>query len=187
LESKRKLAVSELRLKRGDLVVDVGCGTGLNFPHLQEVIGVQGKIVGVDFSEAMLNQARLRIDESKWLNVELVQVDAAKYQFPAANGIISTLAFTFIPHAADIIRNGALALEAGRSWVVMDMAWPDGLPIWFRNLIPSLSAYGITNEIIEQRPWLEVWNAMNLNLIDVQRRFFWAGFFFIAKGQSAKS
>ncbi len=53
----RKQAVSALKLKRGDIVVDVGCGTGSNFPLIEEIIGAEGKIIAVDLSQEMLDQA----------------------------------------------------------------------------------------------------------------------------------
>jgi ubiquinone/menaquinone biosynthesis C-methylase UbiE len=45
LPAGREEAVRALDLERGDTVVDVGCGTGLNFPFLQEAIGPEGRIV----------------------------------------------------------------------------------------------------------------------------------------------
>jgi len=82
--------------KRGDTVVDIGCGTGLNFALLQDVIGPEGQIIGVDLSDAMLDQARQRVTEYSWKNVTLIQADAAQFEFPTTNvgGIISTLALT---------------------------------------------------------------------------------------------
>jgi len=67
-------AVRALDLQRGDTVVDIGCGTGLNFPLLQEAIGPEGRIIGVDLSDAMLAQAHRRAVENDWQNVELVLV-----------------------------------------------------------------------------------------------------------------
>jgi ubiquinone/menaquinone biosynthesis C-methylase UbiE len=72
----RREAIQMLDLTRGDMVVDIGCGTGLNFPLLQEVIGSEGKIIGVDLSDAMLDKARRRALENDWKNVELVCMDA---------------------------------------------------------------------------------------------------------------
>ena len=50
----RKKAVEHLNLNKGDLVVDLGCGTGLCFPLLMEKIGPNGKLIGVDISTEML-------------------------------------------------------------------------------------------------------------------------------------
>ena len=56
----RKMAVEALGLKPGDRVVEIGCGTGLNFPLLQQKVGRAGRIIGVDLTDAMLAQARKR-------------------------------------------------------------------------------------------------------------------------------
>src|SRR5215471_12963453 len=145
LDAFRGEAVRRLELRRGDLVVDLGCGTGLNFAWLQEAIGPEGRIIGVDLTDAMLEQARLRIATEGWNNVELVQADAASYEFPIqVNGILSTFVLTFLPQAQLVIQNGCRALAPGGRWVVLDMAWPRALPMWFHPLLffLRLSRYG---------------------------------------------
>src|SRR5262245_49010110 len=136
LEPWRKEAVKLLHVGPGDHVVDIGCGTGLNFALLQEAIGPEGRIIGVDLTDAMLDQARQRVARHGWTNVELVQSDAAQYAFPSrVDGIISTFALTFIPQGARVIEHGCRALAPGRHWVVLDMAWPEGWPQWLRHLL----------------------------------------------------
>lgn len=76
------VAVEALHLQKGDTVVEIGCGTGLNFSLLQDRIGPQGRIIGVDMTDAMLDQARARIAKHDWDNVELIQCDAGDYEFP---------------------------------------------------------------------------------------------------------
>src|SRR5438270_9991428 len=46
--AQRRQAVQTLGLRAGASVIDVACGTGLNFPLIEEVIGPGGRIVGVD-------------------------------------------------------------------------------------------------------------------------------------------
>ena len=101
----RKKAVRALGLKRGDMVVEIGCGTGLNFGLLREAVGSEGRIVGVDFTGEMLAEAAERIAENRWSNIELVQSDAAMYQFPERlDGILSTFAITLMPEYDLIIK-----------------------------------------------------------------------------------
>ena len=47
-EPIRSDAIAALDLKRGDVVLDVGCGTGLSFELLHERIGKGGRIVGIE-------------------------------------------------------------------------------------------------------------------------------------------
>src|ERR1700744_4783332 len=60
--SQRLRAVRALDLRPGATVVDVACGTGLNFPLLEAAIGPAGRIVGVDLTDAMLAQAQDRVE-----------------------------------------------------------------------------------------------------------------------------
>ena len=184
LQPWREKAVQRLDLQRGDLVVDIGCGTGLNFALLQEAIGPEGGIVGIDLTDAMLDRARQRVAGHGWKNVELVQSDAAQYEFPVSlNGILSTFALTFVPDCARVIRNGARALKPRGSWVVLDMAWPAQWPLWLRHLLFMLPSYGINADVIQRHPWQTVWSAMDQQLVEVARQSFWLGFFYLASGR----
>ncbi len=184
LQIWREKAVKRLDLQRGDLAVDVGCGTGLNFTLLQAAIGPEGRIIGVDLTDAMLDQARQRVADNNWKNVELVQSDAAQYEYPArVDGILSTFALTFVPDCGRVIQNGARALRPGRRWVVLDMAWPAGWPLWLRHVLFMLPSYGITAGTIQRRPWQTIREAMDQNLVDVARQRFWLGFFYLASGR----
>src|ERR1700759_5167472 len=80
--AQRLRAVRALGLRAGDTVIDIACGTGLNFPLIQDAIGPGGHLVGVDLTDAMLAQAQDRIAANGWGNVSLVQADAAGYDFP---------------------------------------------------------------------------------------------------------
>jgi ubiquinone/menaquinone biosynthesis C-methylase UbiE len=49
-----------LRPRSGDVILDLGCGTGTEARVLAERVGPQGSVIGVDRSEAMVNEARTR-------------------------------------------------------------------------------------------------------------------------------
>jgi len=183
LSAWRSQAVRALELKPGDTVVDVGCGTGLNFPLLHQAVGPAGKIVGVDLSDAMLAQARSRAAENAWENVELVCADAAGFEFPQdVGGVLSTYALTLIPACGQVVANGCRALAPGRCLVVLDMAWPRGCPLWWRHVLFFLRSYGVTAEVLRRRPWETVWATMQQQLVDTTRRQYWMGFFYLAAG-----
>ena len=71
--AQRLRAVRALGLRPGDTVVDMACGTGLNFPLLEKVVGPGGRIVGVDLTDAMLARAQDRIETNGWSNISLVK------------------------------------------------------------------------------------------------------------------
>jgi demethylmenaquinone methyltransferase/2-methoxy-6-polyprenyl-1,4-benzoquinol methylase len=49
VQKYRRKAIQNLHLKKGDTVIDLGYGTGLNFNILQEKVGPEGKIIGLIF------------------------------------------------------------------------------------------------------------------------------------------
>ena len=181
----REQAVSALCLQAGDTVVDIGCGTGLNFPLLHRDVGPQGLIIGVDVSDAMLAQARQTIAASQWANVQLVCQDAAQFGFPShVDAVLSTYTLTLVPDCGLVVSNACEALAPGGRIAVLDMAWPRYCPLWWRHVLFFLQSYGVTSEVIKRRPWDMVWKTMEQRLTDVSRRQFWMGFFYLACGTS---
>ncbi|MDN5761814.1 MAG: methyltransferase domain-containing protein, partial [Microlunatus sp.] len=71
----RQVGIDALDLRPGDRVLDIGCGTGLNFELLKQSIGADGRIVGVDLSAQMLAQAARRVERREWGNVILVRAN----------------------------------------------------------------------------------------------------------------
>ena len=72
MKAYRSLAINKLSLRRGNSVIELGCGTGLNFPFLMEQIGPEGRLIGVDLTPGMLDIARVRVERSGWKNVKLI-------------------------------------------------------------------------------------------------------------------
>ena len=127
--AQRLRAVQALGLRAGDSVIDIACGTGLNFPLIEEAIGPGGRIVGVDLTDAMLARAQDRIERNGWSNVSLVHGDVAEFGFPTeVDAILSTYALTQVPECAEVIAHGAAALSRGGRWVVLDVKVPDSTP-----------------------------------------------------------
>lgn len=180
----RKKAVKALNLQLGDTVVEIGCGTGLNFPLLQKAVGPEGKIIGVDLTDAMLTQARKQIDDRGWSNVELVQSDARSYQFPQhVDGVISTFAMMLMPEYDQIVKNGAAALAAGKRFVILDLKEPANLPGWLVNFGVLISSpFGVSLDLVERHPW----ESMEKYLTNISFRELFFGFSYIASGEDAR-
>jgi len=183
----RKEAISKLNLKPGDTVIDIGCGTGLNFPFLYQAVGQEGKIIGVDLSSEMLTEARQRAAANQWDNVQLVCVDADQFEFPeSVDAVLSTYAMILIPDCGHVVINACESLSPRGRLVVLDMAWPRYCPLWWRHILFFLRSYGVTVDVLRHRPWELVQKAMEENLTDITRKSYWFGFFYLCYG-AAKS
>ena len=181
---QRRRAVEALDLRPGDTVVDMACGTGLNFQLLEQAIGADGRIVGVDLTDAMLAQARQRIEGNGWSNVTLVQADAVEFEFPAeVDAIVSTYALSQVPKCGEVIAHGAAALSPGGRWVVLDLKVPDRAPRRLAQLgVAAVRPFASIEEWIARRPWEAIRTAMEDELADVTWTELCLGTAFLAAG-----
>jgi demethylmenaquinone methyltransferase/2-methoxy-6-polyprenyl-1,4-benzoquinol methylase len=184
--AQRLRSVQALGLRPGDSVIDMACGTGLNFSLLEKAVGPGGRIVGVDLTDAMLARAKDRIAANGWSNISLVQADAAGFGFPAGvNAILSTYAMTQVPECAEVIAHGAAALSAGGRWVVLDLKLPDSVPGWLAQLgTATVRPFASIDEWIMRRPWEAIRAAMQAELADLRWTELFFGTAFLAAGSS---
>src|SRR6202012_5108626 len=142
--------------------------TGQNFPLIEQAIGPDGRIVGVDLTDAMLAQARSRIERHGWSNVSLVQADAADYAFPAeVDAILSTYALSHVPGCGDVIAHGAEALTCGGRRGGLDLKAPDNAPRLLEQLGTTCGRrLGSIDEWLARRPWGGIRAAMRDELGD---------------------
>jgi demethylmenaquinone methyltransferase/2-methoxy-6-polyprenyl-1,4-benzoquinol methylase len=183
-QAQRLRAVQALGLRPGDTVVDVACGTGLNFSLIEQAIGPEGRIVGVDLTDAMLAQAHRRIEDNGWSNITLVQSDAAAFDFPKeVDAILSTYALSQVPECGDVIAHGAAALSRGGRWVVLDLNAPDHAPRCLAQLgIALVRPFASIDQWILRRPWETIHAAMQDRLADLSWSELCFGTAFLATG-----
>jgi len=182
--TQRLRAVQALGLRPGDSVIDIACGTGLNFPVIEEAIGPGGRIVGVDLTDAMLAHARDRVETNGWRNISLVHADAADFDFPTAvDAILSTYALSQVPECAEVIAHGAAALSGNGRWVVLDLKVPDNTPGWLAQLGTAIvRPFASIDEWIVRRPWEAIRTAMQEELADLAWTELVFGTAFLAAG-----
>lgn len=181
----RRMAVEALKLKPGDTVLDLACGTGINFPLYQQYIGQTGRIIGVDLTPAMLVQAQKRVKNNDWQNVTLVHHDAATYRSPSpVNAIISTYAFSILPNIEPVIHNVYSMLHNFGHYVLLELQIPPYWPTWLTSMAVSLmKPFALTDEWVNQRPWTLIMRTVNklFNNVNVDEYYF--GLTYIISGQ----
>jgi ubiquinone/menaquinone biosynthesis C-methylase UbiE len=182
--AQRLRTVQALGLRAGDCVVDIACGTGLNFALIEEAVGPGGRIVGVDLTDAMLARAQDRIAANGWGNISLVQADAADFDFPAeVDAILSTYALSQVPGCAQVIAHGAAALSAGGRLAVLDLKVPGRTPQWLTQLGTAVvRPFAAIDEWMTRRPWEVIRAAMREELADLAWTELFFGTAFLAAG-----
>lgn len=180
----RRLAVKGLGLQRGACVVDLGCGTGLNFPLLEKAVGPEGRIIGVDLSADMLQQARQRVRRAGWENVELIEADCAAYRFPAGgvDGVLSTLALVIVDEYDDVIRRAAATLQPGGRLALFGMKRPEDWPEWLVRLGAWVQQpFGVRLSYANRRPWKAL--RRHLQEVSYEERYFGAAYISVGEAR----
>jgi len=118
----RGAAVAALALPPGARVLEVACGTGRNFPHLVHAVGSGGAIVGLDYTQEMLDAAETLCRGRGWHHVRLVQGDAAELDVGEEDfdGVLCVLGISAIPGWREALRRCHAVLRPGGMLSVCD-------------------------------------------------------------------
>jgi demethylmenaquinone methyltransferase / 2-methoxy-6-polyprenyl-1,4-benzoquinol methylase len=143
----RQRAVERAEVGPGSNALDVACGTGDLALELRRRIGPDGRVVGCDFSEPMLEIAR-RKSGDEGLPVEFGWADALELPYGDASFDAVTIGFG-ARNLADLergISEMARVLRPGGRLVILEITRPDREPLasfyslWFDRLVPVLGA-----------------------------------------------
>ena len=157
-EPVRRRAIERLGLKRGDTVLDVGCGTGLSFELLEQRIGHDaGKIVGIEQSSDMIEQARARAERNRFENVTLITSPVEEAEIP----VLADAALFHFTHdilrtpaaVANVIRHlkpGARVVATGLKWA-RPWALPTNLMVLQAALFSVTSLEGLAAAVEQPR------------------------------------
>lgn len=171
----RRRAVAALGLKPGDTVLEIGAGTGRNFPYLVEAVGLSGTVIGVDASPGMLAEARKLIERNDWSNVELLQQDATQLDIDRdVDGVLFSLSYSAMPEPRPALARAWERLRPSSRVVVMDMGLTQGGP--YRLLAPIarlLVKYAPGDAYSD--PWTEL-----AKYGPVETKRFLLGFFYVS-------
>jgi demethylmenaquinone methyltransferase/2-methoxy-6-polyprenyl-1,4-benzoquinol methylase len=135
----RRLAAAEV-VRPGDRVLDAACGTGDFAVASLRLLGSTGHVVGLDFSERMLERAQRKAPEVEWVRGDLLAMP-----FPDASFDAATVGFG-VRNVADLelaLRELRRALRPGGRLAILEITRPQGLlrpfySLWFDRLVPLL-------------------------------------------------
>ncbi|MWV64745.1 methyltransferase [Halorubrum sp. JWXQ-INN 858] len=121
-EPIRRELIDRLGIERGDAVLEIGCGPGVNFEPIRAAIGEEGRLVAIDYSPDMVAKATARVDERGWENVTVVRADATTADLGGPYDVaVATLCLSLLPDVGHALRNVYDALEPGGVLGVLDL------------------------------------------------------------------
>lgn len=116
----RAAAAESLSLSPGDTVVEMGCGSGANLPHLAERVGHEGHVVGVDLTAELLRLARERTAHLP--QVSLVRGDATRPPVDWADAILGTFVTGMFAAPAAVVADWCELVGGGGRVAIMDLS-----------------------------------------------------------------
>ena len=165
----RVAGIRIMNLRQGDVVLDLGCGTGLNFALLLAAVGPTGRVIGLDRSSEMLSVARTRVKDNGWSNVTIVNADATNFNVTDIGGdqvdaVIATYSLSVIRHWKSAWANALAVMKPGARALVVDMQVPSGGARIMSPLARAMCAFGGSD--IRAHPWTSL-EEQGTNVISV--------------------
>src|SRR5580692_8832839 len=149
----RRAVADALPLQPGQVVLDVGCGTGLCCGLLREKVGPGGTVVGIEESPEMAAVAREYIAREGWRNVTVVQSSAEDAQLEVAADAALFCAVHDILQSPGALRNVMASLCPG-AWVAAGGGkWAAPVMIAVNSMIRMVHAPYVRSFSGFDRPW----------------------------------
>jgi ubiquinone/menaquinone biosynthesis C-methylase UbiE len=111
-------AAADRVAERGDTVVEMGCGTGVNLPYLSERVGPTGTVVGVDITGPLLARARERAVELD--NASVVRGDATSQPVSEADAVLGTFVCGLFSNPSSVVDGWCDLVGPGGRVALMD-------------------------------------------------------------------
>jgi arsenite methyltransferase len=118
------------KIKKGDVVVDLGSGAGNDAFIARHETGDSGRVIGIDFTPAMIERARQNAEARGFNNVEFRQGDIEKMPITSnvADVIVSNCVLNLVPNKDEVIKEIFRVLKPGAHFSISDIVLAGELP-----------------------------------------------------------
>ncbi len=132
--------VASASLREGEVVVDLGCGGGLDVLLSAQKVGRSGKAIGIDMTPEMIRLANENAGKGEFSNVEfhLASIDQMPLEDGSVDCVISNCVINLAPDKTSVFREVARVLKPGGRLAVSDIALKKDLP---EELAQDIGAY----------------------------------------------
>ncbi len=157
------------QIKEGDTVIDLGSGAGNDCFVARAATGAKGRVIGIDFTEEMIEKARANADKLGFNNVEFRQGDIEKMPVTAnlADVIVSNCVLNLVPNKDNVIKEIYRVLKPGGHFSISDVVLEGELPAKLKNVAEMYA--GCVSGAIQKEVYLELVKSNGFTDITVQK------------------
>jgi arsenite methyltransferase len=157
------------KIKQGDIVIDLGSGAGNDAFIARKHVGENGKVLGIDFTEAMIKKARENADKLNFNNVEfrLGDIDDMPVTSNYADVIVSNCVLNLVPNKHKVISEIYRVLKPGGHFSISDIVLEGELPAKWKE-VAELYA-GCVSGAVQREVYLEIIETLGFKNITIQK------------------
>ena len=157
------------QIKKGDLVIDLGSGAGNDAFIARAETGETGKVIGIDFTDAMIDKARVNAEKLGYHNVEFRKGDIEKMPVSAntADVIVSNCVLNLVPNKNEVFREIHRVLKPGGHFSISDIVLIGSLPVKIREAAEMYA--GCVAGAIQKQAYLELINLNGFKNVLIQK------------------
>lgn len=157
------------KIKKGDTVIDLGCGAGNDCFVARAITGETGKVIGIDFTEKMIEKARTNAEKLGYHNVEFRFGDIEKMPVSAdmADVVVSNCVLNLVPNKLNVLKDVFRVLKPGGHFSISDIVLEGELPSKLKQAAEMYA--GCVSGAIQKQVYLELINATGFKNVTVQK------------------
>ncbi|MCD4729769.1 MAG: arsenite methyltransferase [Bacteroidales bacterium] len=156
-------------ISKGDTVIDLGSGAGNDAFVAREIVGDEGRVLGLDFAGAMLTKAKNNTAKLGFNNVEFVKGDIEEMPFEndLADVIVSNCVLNLVPDKKKAFSEMYRVIKPGGHFCVSDIVLSGDLP---QELINDATMYaGCVSGAIQKEDYLEIVKKSGFKNIEIKK------------------
>ena len=157
------------KIRKGDVVIDLGSGAGNDAFVARHETGADGKVIGIDFTPAMINRARMNAEKLGFYNVEFRQGDIEQMPVSAnmADVVVSNCVLNLVPNKDAVIKEICRVLKPGGHFSISDIVLEGQLPEAIRTAAEMYA--GCVSGAIQRQVYMELIEQNGFMNITVQK------------------
>ncbi|SIS97058.1 Methyltransferase domain-containing protein [Filimonas lacunae] len=157
------------RIQKGDTVIDLGSGAGNDCFIARNETGETGKVIGIDFTPAMIDKARNNATARGFSNVDFIQGDIENMPLAAniADVVVSNCVLNLVPNKDAVLKEIFRVLKPGGHFSISDIVLEGDLPAGIQQAAEMYA--GCVAGAIQKEVYLQLIHTNGFTQVTVQK------------------